>query len=156
MSWPIGQNRIWGGWMGGSKKNSKNPRTCINGMFPKGPPTHGHPCPNMVHQKILQCQCSSEGQVVACPGRGYGMVTTDLATSDSCMLQMEMAASPDPALVSSLLHPDTEDTWHQWHLKPWQFWQKQCLAVLPSTVQCMTTEKLSLQWEDMAKPLLKS
>ena len=96
---------------GRGQKNSKNPRTCINGMFPKGPPTHGHPCPNMVHQKILQCQCSSEGQVVACPGRLW-MVTTDFATSDSCMLQMEMAASPDSALV--IITP----SWHRRHLTP--------------------------------------
>ena len=45
---------------------------------------------------------------------------------------------------SSLLHPDTEDIWHQWHLKPWQFWQKQCLAVLPSTVQCMDNREVVL------------
>ena len=97
-------------------------------MFPKGPPTHGHPCPNMVHQKILQCQCSSEGQVVACPGRLW-MVTTDLPLVNM-YLQMEMHLQPGPDLAdgsissSSIGHHHTPP-WHRRHLTnhchPWHF-----------------------------------
>ena len=76
-----------------------------------------HPCPNMVHQKILQCQCSSEGQVVACPGRLW-MVTTDFATSDYVSADGDGSISSSIQSVSSYstLTQKTFDTNGTWSL----------------------------------------
>ena len=88
-----------------------------------------HPCPNMVHQKILQCQCSSEGQVVACPGRTMDGWQQTLPLVNM-YLQMEMHLQPgqdlaDGSISSSSIGHHHTPPWHRRHLTnhchPWHF-----------------------------------
>ena len=93
------------------KEKLKKPRTCINGMFPKGPTNSWSTLVQTWSTKrYYSASVPVKGKLLLVLG-GYGMVTTDLATSDSCMLQM--AASPaSPALV--IITPP----WHRRHLTP--------------------------------------
>ena len=98
--------------MGGSKKNSKNPRTCINGMFPKGPTNSWSTLVQTWSTKrYYSASVPVKGKLLLVLG-GYGMVTTDLPLV-TMYQQMEMAASP--AAFSQCHHTPP---WHRRHLTP--------------------------------------
>ena len=98
---------------GGSKKLKKPSEHALNGMFPKGPPTHGHPCPKCSTKRCWQCQCSSEGQVVAWSWEA-GMVTTDLPL----VTMYAPAWRCIPASMTSRLHHQSPFCPHHWTPSP--------------------------------------
>ena len=104
---------------GGSKKLKKPQRTCINGMFPKGPPTHGAPLskhgpPKDTTVPVFQWRAS------CCLSWEAMMVTTDLPLVNM-YLQMEMHlqhSGPDLAADGSISSSSSHHTppWHRRHL----------------------------------------
>ena len=117
MSWQL--DKIGFGGDGGVKKTQKT-SDIINGCSLK-PTNSWTPLSKMSTKRCWQCQCSSEGQVVACPGRLW-MVTTDLPLVNM-YLQMEMhpqhsgqdLADGSISSSSSIGHHHTPP-WHRRHL----------------------------------------
>ena len=112
----------------------------INGCSLK-PPTHGHPCPKWPPKDttvpVFQWRAS------CCLSWEAVMVTTvlPLVTMYAPAWRCIPASRPADSTIISILCTSSN------HCHPWLLTEA-VLAVLPSTVQCMTTEKLSLQWED--------
>ena len=131
------------GWEG--QKKLKKPRTCINGCSLKAHQLMDTLVQN-VHQKILQCQCSSEGQVVACPGKAMDG-DNRLATSDYVSADGDGSISSSIQSVSSY-STLTQKTFDQ-SLPPLKFDRSSVWLCYLQQSNAWTTEKLSLQWEDM-------
>ena len=92
MSWQLDKIGFGGDGWGGQKKLKKPSEHALNGMFPKGPPTHGHPCPNMLHQKMLAVPVF-QWRASCCLVLGGWDGDNSLATSDYVCSSMEMHPS---------------------------------------------------------------
>ena len=121
-------------------------------MFPKAT-NSWTPLSKMATKRYYSASVPVKGKLLVLGGCDGD---NSLATSEYVCSSMEMHPSqydqqtpPSPpywVLITG--HHHLHIMYFLQSLPPLKFWQKQCLAVLPSTVQCMTTEKLSLQWED--------